>query len=42
MKIMNDRNYRKYAIRKALNLHEIKVIDKWAKKTIMEKLNIYV
>ena len=42
MKIMKDRNYKKYAIRKASNLHEIKVIDKWAKKTIMEKLNGYV
>ena len=42
MKIMKDRNYRKYAIRKASNLHEIKLIDKWAKKTIMEKLNGYV
>jgi len=39
---MKDRNYKKYAIRKASNLHEIKVIDKWAKKTIMEKLNGYV
>jgi len=42
MKIMNDRNYKKYAIRKARNFHEIKNIDEWTKNTIMRKLNLYV
>tara|TARA_Y100000816_G_scaffold285065_1_gene264236 strand:+ start:3887 stop:5056 length:1170 start_codon:yes stop_codon:yes gene_type:complete len=42
MKIMNDRNYKKYAIRNARNFREINIIDKWTKKTTMAKLKIYV
>ena len=42
MKIMNDRNYKKYAIRSARNFQEIEIIDKWSKITTMKKLNIYV
>ena len=42
MKIMNDRNYKKYAIRNPRNFREIHIIDEWTKKTTMAKLNIYV
>ena len=42
MKIMNDRNYKKYAIRNARNFQEIEIIDKWSKATTMKKLKIYV
>ena len=36
MIILNDRNYRKYAIRKPKNIEEIYNIDKWARKTTFE------
>ncbi len=39
MKILNDRNYRKYAIRKPKNIHEIYEIDKWTRKNVLKKLN---
>ena len=42
MKIMNDRNYKKYAIRNARNFQEIEIIDKWSKNTTMKKLKMYV
>tara|TARA_B100001059_G_C17830577_1_gene584387 strand:+ start:456 stop:1628 length:1173 start_codon:yes stop_codon:yes gene_type:complete len=42
MKIMSDRNYKKYAIRNARNFQEIEFIDKWSKITTMKKLKIYV
>ncbi len=42
MKIMNDRNYKKYAIRNARNFQEIEIIDKWSKITTMKKLKMYV
>ena len=40
MKILNDRNYKKYAIRKPKNIHEISEIDNWARKNILKKLNL--
>ena len=40
MKILNDRNYKKYAIRKPKNIHEITNIDKWARKNIKKILNL--
>ena len=38
MKIQNDRNYKKYAIRKPKNIRDIIDINNWAKKTILKKL----
>ena len=40
MKILNDRNYKKYAIRKPKNIHEITNIDKWARENIKKILNL--
>ena len=40
-KILNDRNFKKYAIRKSKDLKEIIKIDKWAKKTTLENINYY-
>ena len=38
MSILNDRNYRKYAIRKPKNIKEIKQIDLWARELTMKKI----
>ena len=40
LKILNDRNYKKYAIRKPKNIHEITNIDKWTRENIKKKLNL--
>ena len=40
-KILNDRNFKKYAIRKSKDLKEIIKIDKWAKKATLENINYY-
>ena len=42
MKIMNDKNYKKYAIRKTRNLSQIKIIDRWSKIAVIKKLKLYV
>ena len=39
MNILNDRNYRKYAIKKPKNIFQIKQIDTWARKLTISKLN---
>ena len=39
MKILNDRNYKKYAIRKPKNINEIYVIDNWARERTLKKIN---
>ena len=39
MTILSDRNYKKYAIRNPKNISQINIIDKWAKKTTMKKLD---
>ena len=39
MTILNDRNYKKYAIRKPNNLKQINIIDKWAREKTLEKIN---
>ncbi|MDC1093309.1 hypothetical protein OAS35_04315, partial [Pelagibacteraceae bacterium] len=39
MTILNDRNYKKYAIRKPNNLKQISIIDKWAREKTLEKIN---
>ena len=41
MNILNDSNYKKYAIRKPKNLKEIIEIDSWSRKTIFRKLTKY-
>ncbi len=38
MSILNDRNYKKYAIRKPKNINQINKIDRWAKKRTLEKI----
>ncbi len=38
MKILNDRNYKKYAIRNPKNIKEIIKIDKWARESTVSKL----
>ena len=38
MSILNDRNYKKYAIKKPKNIKEIIMIDTWARETILKKL----
>ena len=40
LKILNDRNYKKYAIRKPKNIHEITNIDKWARENTKKILNL--
>ena len=37
-KILRDKNYKKYAIRKPKNLTQIDNINSWAKKTTIEKI----
>ena len=38
MTILNDRNYKKYAIRKPKNINQINKIDFWAKQKTKEKI----
>jgi 1-deoxy-D-xylulose-5-phosphate reductoisomerase len=38
LSILNDRNYRKYAIRNPKNINEIIKVDKWAKETTIQKI----
>ena len=33
MSVLNDRNYKKYAIRKPKNINQIIKIDEWARET---------
>ena len=37
MTILNDRNYKKYAIRKPKNIKQILTIDNWARKLTLKK-----
>ena len=39
MTILNNRNYKKYAIRKPKNINQIKEIDEWARRLTLEKIN---
>ena len=36
--IMNDRNYKKYAIRRAKNINQIHEIDHWAREKTLKKI----
>jgi 1-deoxy-D-xylulose-5-phosphate reductoisomerase len=38
MSVLNDRNYKKYAIKMPLNLNQITKIDMWARKKTLEKI----
>ena len=38
LKSLNDRNFKKYAIRKTRNINEIAEIDIWARKNILKKI----
>ena len=38
MNILNDRNYKKYAIRSPKNINQINEINMWAKKITLEKI----
>ena len=38
LRVLNDRNYRKYAIRIPKNISQIFEIDQWAKDTIYRKI----
>ena len=39
MTILNNRNYKKYAIRNPKNIYQIKKIDEWARTQTMKKIN---
>jgi len=39
MTILNNRNYKKYAIRNPKNIYQIKKIDEWARAQTMKKIN---
>jgi len=39
MDILNDRNYKKYAIRRPKNINEINKIDNWTREAILKKIN---
>ena len=39
MTILNNRNYKKYAIRNPKNIDQIKEIDEWARSLTLEKIN---
>lgn len=39
LKIMKDRNYKKYAIKTPSNINQIKTIDKWARKKTLSLIN---
>ena len=38
IKVINDRNYKKYAVKKPSNLKKIQLIDLWAKKKVLQLL----
>ena len=41
MAIMNDKNYKKYAIKRPKNINQIKSIDHWAREITLRKLKIF-
>ena len=40
LNVMNDRNYKKYAIKIPKSINQIMTIDKWARETTFKKLDI--
>ena len=41
MTILNNSNYRKYAIKKPKNINQIYAVDQWARKTTNEIIEKY-
>ena len=39
LKVLNDRNYKKYAIKEPKNIDQIFLIDKWSRNTVYKKIN---
>ncbi len=39
IEVLNDRNYRKYAIKEPKNINQIFQIDKWSRNTVFKKIN---
>ena len=39
LKVLNDRNYRKYAIKEPKNIDQIFLVDKWSRNTVYNKIN---
>ena len=39
LKVLNDRNYRKYVIKEPKNIEQIFQIDEWARNTVYKKIN---
>ena len=38
--IMNDRNYKKYAVKKPIKIYQIKLIDSWARSITVNKIKL--
>ena len=38
MSVLNDKNYKKYAIRRPKNINQILTINNWARKTTLRKI----
>jgi len=39
LKVLNDRNYRKYAIKEPKNINQIFQVDRWSRNTVYKKIN---
>jgi 1-deoxy-D-xylulose 5-phosphate reductoisomerase len=39
LKVLNDRNYRKYAIKEPKNINQIFQVDEWSRNTVYKKIN---
>ena len=39
LKVLNDRNYRKYAIKEPKNINQIFLVDEWSRSTVYKKIN---
>ncbi len=39
LKVLNDRNYRKYAIKEPKNIDQIFEVDRWSRNTVYKKIN---
>ena len=37
--VLNDRNYRKYAIKEPKNINQIFQVDEWSRQTVYKKIN---
>jgi hypothetical protein len=40
MIILNDKNYKKYAIRNPININQINKIDNWARNITLKKIRL--